>query len=214
MRNGVRRTEQRIIVSGANCKFVGIANKQPDDSGTIGPANKSCGGLRNDSGGNSAASAQPSEIALHQCSSGAAEADKHSARIARVLLPDHYAGLRQELDPANRCAVRHACSMGETRCRHLLAPCGSAVEVEQYIPGWVGEQARPERLLTQTPRLEPPTYDSETSVAKGKLTGFRIVSCKGMFGPCSRAWFIRAIVHRRCLWRQLPDIPDTLEGSH
>jgi hypothetical protein len=35
-----------------------------------------------------------------------------------------------------------------------------------------------------------------------------------MFGPCSRAWFIRAIVHRRCLWRQLPDIPDTLEGSH
>jgi hypothetical protein len=202
MRNGVRRTEQRIIVSGTNCKCVGIAHKQPDRSGTTGAANKSCGSLRNDSGGNSAASAQPCEIALHQCSSGAAEADKDSAPIARVLLPDHYAGLRQELDPANRSAVRHARGMGETRCRHALAPCGGAVEVEQYIPGWVGEQARPERLLTQTPRLEPPTDDSETRVAKGKLTGFRIGSCKDMFGPCSRAWFITAIVHRRCLGRQ------------
>lgn len=84
-----------------------------------------------------------------------------ASRVAGIPLPLHETDARHDLGPPDRGTVRDSRCNRQARYLDILAPRLGGVEVEQYVPGWIGKQSGPEHILPHAPGLEPPAGDLE-----------------------------------------------------
>ncbi len=80
--------------------------------------------------------------------------DEHAPPVARVRVAQEQPFLRERLDPAQRRGGRYGggdAQAGDGDAAPLLPGCG---EVQQYVPGGIGEQVAAEELLANAARAD------------------------------------------------------------